>query len=1144
MTGTASPLERPPGRIITFFSYKGGTGRSMALANVAWILASSGQRVLMMDWDFEAPGLHRYVHPFLSDPELVESAGLIDFFLKFATAAISVEESNKDWFQPYTDLLNYTRSVDFAFPEVQGKRGYLDLIPAGLQDGQYSVRVNGFNWERFYTAFGGGIFLEAVKQKLRREYDYILIDSRTGVSDTSGVCTVQMPDDLVACFTLNRQSIAGCAAVARSAAGQRRQAKSGAGLRVWPVPTRIEDAEKTKRDRMQSHAMDLFGGLIAHIPREVRERYWGEVAVRYQPFYAYEEILSVFGDRPHATGSMLNSMEGMTRYLTDGAVSRLSPMSEKVRRDGLEGYQAGLSLDVLAPTTDETDVAAIDVALAESVARSGVERFQDDVLLQGAAHPVSGERMQPFTFYLSYANLDHANDEYLSRFLQDVRNELRIQVGNESIAFWDDSRELKSTEDTSSRLGEASRRAGAVLALISPVYVHSEVCLSEFRLFSSQDRPILPVLWVPVDISIVPAELRRIQMVGGVGEIGLRRMIQIRRYKSDYIETVAALVNRMVTIARSRQEPRFVSDPDRDLVRSLAARYAKIREAMPEGKQRTSLMEDIVAEMRKLPAGAWQYRAEFMHSDEPGERLAAIAMMQTRPARVFANWLAIHVDPAVEKPFVGYHAAVALRTAANQLPSEELPAVESSIIKALQKVKGEADSDRDSTLRFALKEVRRRVSRGGTTKDYSKICFVIMPFGKKKVADKEVDFDALYDDIFLPAIGEVTLPEGGKLDPRRTDKDFFTGDIKLEMFQYLEYSRFALADISGLNFNVAYELGVRHRARQAGTAIFRQSQFAPPFDISSIKVFPYEYAPADAAKKSRVLITQVLTESLIRNRLDSPVRLALMAQRESGQIDDLLKQAENEIRKPNWPGAMDLYRAAVTTDPNNPLPRMKLGLLCRDLGFWDEAMEQFTAATVASPSYPEAWREKGIVENKLAQIGRQPLDTDPAPGEVSLRRAIELNPRDFDACASLGGVLKRAKRFPDALKAYEQSLKVSGGHPYPLLNALKLRAQINGRLALSGPDKLALMRAAQVREGQSKQLPAFDKPWCFFDLAEIRLYQGDAKAFLDTAMQGFSQTDEDWQGKTFVDSLRLLLPAADELPGLKEGVAELEKLLP
>ena len=47
------------GKIFTFYSYKGGTGRSLALSNVAWILAGNGCRVLIVDWDLEAPGLHR-----------------------------------------------------------------------------------------------------------------------------------------------------------------------------------------------------------------------------------------------------------------------------------------------------------------------------------------------------------------------------------------------------------------------------------------------------------------------------------------------------------------------------------------------------------------------------------------------------------------------------------------------------------------------------------------------------------------------------------------------------------------------------------------------------------------------------------------------------------------------------------------------------------------------------------------------------------------------------------------------------------------------------------------------------------------------------------------------------------------------------
>ena len=66
------------GRIITFYSYKGGTGRTMALANTAWILAASGKRVLTVDWDLEAPGLHRFFHPFLDPNVLGATSGVID----------------------------------------------------------------------------------------------------------------------------------------------------------------------------------------------------------------------------------------------------------------------------------------------------------------------------------------------------------------------------------------------------------------------------------------------------------------------------------------------------------------------------------------------------------------------------------------------------------------------------------------------------------------------------------------------------------------------------------------------------------------------------------------------------------------------------------------------------------------------------------------------------------------------------------------------------------------------------------------------------------------------------------------------------------------------------------------------------------
>jgi MinD-like ATPase involved in chromosome partitioning or flagellar assembly len=75
------------GDVITFYSYKGGTGRTMAMANLAWLLASRGRKVLTIDWDLEAPGLHRFFRPVLTDPEQETSEGLIDFLTEYVVEA-------------------------------------------------------------------------------------------------------------------------------------------------------------------------------------------------------------------------------------------------------------------------------------------------------------------------------------------------------------------------------------------------------------------------------------------------------------------------------------------------------------------------------------------------------------------------------------------------------------------------------------------------------------------------------------------------------------------------------------------------------------------------------------------------------------------------------------------------------------------------------------------------------------------------------------------------------------------------------------------------------------------------------------------------------------------------------------------------
>src|SRR5690242_5393922 len=72
-----------PGKIVTFYSYQGGNGRSMALANAGWAMAESGLRVLALDWQLSAPSLHLYFERYLDQERLQHSPGLVEFLTSY-----------------------------------------------------------------------------------------------------------------------------------------------------------------------------------------------------------------------------------------------------------------------------------------------------------------------------------------------------------------------------------------------------------------------------------------------------------------------------------------------------------------------------------------------------------------------------------------------------------------------------------------------------------------------------------------------------------------------------------------------------------------------------------------------------------------------------------------------------------------------------------------------------------------------------------------------------------------------------------------------------------------------------------------------------------------------------------------------------
>ncbi len=179
-------------RILTFYSYKGGVGRTMALANTACALAQSKRRVLVIDWDLEAPGLERYFNSVLDEPLDTQSRpGVVDL------VDLGIEHHLEQW-----------RSAIFPL-QIEPLEGRIDYISAGRRDDEYSSRLHQIDWGSLFEKASLGVRLEELRNSWLDDYDFVLIDSRTGATDIGGICTVHLADLLLVLFTANEQSLAG-----------------------------------------------------------------------------------------------------------------------------------------------------------------------------------------------------------------------------------------------------------------------------------------------------------------------------------------------------------------------------------------------------------------------------------------------------------------------------------------------------------------------------------------------------------------------------------------------------------------------------------------------------------------------------------------------------------------------------------------------------------------------------------------------------------------------------------------------------------------------------------------------------------------------------------------------------------------------
>jgi MinD-like ATPase involved in chromosome partitioning or flagellar assembly len=312
------------GQVVTFYSYKGGTGRTMALANLAWILAANGKRVLIVDWDLESPGLHRYFAPSLLDQQaLAGTPGVVNMVRGFEDlAAETPDEARSDgWYRSLARVADYALAIRWPFPG----EGALHFMSSGLHNRSYSSSVASLDWERFYERLGGGELFDAFRADMKENYDYAFIDSRTGLSDVADVCTLHLPDVVVNCFTLNNQGLEGALTVADAVSKF-----TSHPIRLLPVPMRVDEAEKTRADAGRAAARARFAELGLDEP--AAPRYWGQVEIPYVPFYNYEETLATFADSPSDRHTLLDAYARLAEVLTEGGVTGLPEMDEAQRR--------------------------------------------------------------------------------------------------------------------------------------------------------------------------------------------------------------------------------------------------------------------------------------------------------------------------------------------------------------------------------------------------------------------------------------------------------------------------------------------------------------------------------------------------------------------------------------------------------------------------------------------------------------------------------------------------------------------------------------------------------------------------------------------------------------------------------------------
>jgi hypothetical protein len=313
--------------------------------------------------------------------------------------------------------------------------------------------------------------------------------------------------------------------------------------------------------------------------------------------------------------------------------------------------------------------------------------------------------------FYSYSHKDTELRDRLGTYLAPLKHQKKIDE-------WYD-RKIQPGAKWETEISARLESADLIMLLVSADFLASDYCFGveldkAFTRLKRGDVKVVPILLKPClwqesrfsAIQIIPRDARAITSWGSTEEAFNEVANEISALVSEAPPSRPESSSKVDTVRR------FDSSLDlvRGQIRSYARLYERTRQRMQPSDERTDRMEQIFKKMRAIASAAYPLLDELADSPSPGDRLAALAILQCFAAEEFFPFLSRLVGS--DKPFVSYHATIALDFAVGSVDPRAHPQLLEAIgdaQAALRSASRGFDNEREKVLRRAEQELRATI---------------------------------------------------------------------------------------------------------------------------------------------------------------------------------------------------------------------------------------------------------------------------------------------------------------------------------------------------------------------------------------------------------------------------------------------------